>query len=256
MSMQASEKIKPGSLSHAWKHPFHAEPASPLSILPCLLNIKEYRIAGLGQGFGQHWEKIYETRLPGIDVRPEDLVELWKERFVDFWPEGNIFFSPVEGIQNGAIALLKLAIPGQSWPFIATGVVVEEVTTTSFTYTALSGHPIAGSMAFRAYRDDDGVTVAQAHASLRASDPLYELAMRVSGDKEDAFWRATLRNLALQFGSEGEFRQKIRRVDSHLRWSKWTNIFRNAAIRSTLYYLTYPIRLLIFYLRALKRSTP
>lgn len=228
-----------------WIDPKTGRPARPFAILPCLLNIRHAMIAGTDEGFGQFWHKRYQIQLDGIQVTPEEVIRLWRQDFPNLWPPGNRFYIPPGGIENGEIALLKLALPGRLRPVIATGVIVENVTPTAFTYTAFSGHPIAGSMSFSAF-SRNGSTVAQADAYLRASDPLFEIGIRLTGKKEDQFWRLTLENLARALGANGIYSFEVECLDPHLHWNKAGNLFRNAAIRSGIFYLTLPFRVLYY----------
>ena len=45
-----------------------------------------------------------------------DLIATWKERFPDFWPEGNRFYGPLTGIAPGEVALLNMSLPGKLKP--------------------------------------------------------------------------------------------------------------------------------------------
>lgn len=228
-----------------WVDPKTGQTARAFAILPCLLNIRHARIAGTDQGFGQFWHKRYQMQLSGIQITPEEVIQFWRRDFPIFWPPGNLFYMPPSGIENGEVALLKLAVPGQRRPFMATGVFIENVTATTFTYTALSGHPIAGSMSFSAF-SRNGTTVAQADACLRASDPIFEVAIRLTGKQEDQFWRMTLENLAHALGANGVYSSNIQCLDRRLHWNKTGNLIRNAAIRSMIYYLTFPLRVLYY----------
>ena len=55
--------------------------------------------------------------LPGADPGrarlATDLIATWKQRFPDFWPEGNRFYGPLTGIAPGEVALLNMTLPGQ-----------------------------------------------------------------------------------------------------------------------------------------------
>jgi hypothetical protein len=61
--------------------------------------------------------------------------------------------------------------------------------------------------------------------------------------QEDRFWQHTLTSLAAHFGHEGEVDTKVVCVDKKRQWSKWTNVWHSAAVRSTLYTLGAPVRL-------------
>lgn len=227
-----------------------------LTILPCLLNIAHGEVTDLDRGFGRQWDKIYRIRLPHLRRHPSEVIASWRDNFASIWPPGNQFFAPENGIKPGEIALIKLSIPGTRLPFLATGVYIDDVDDESFTYMAMAGHPIAGSMRFSAFIDEYGVLVAQAHARLRASDPLYEVGIRISGKKEDAFWRETLENLASFFYTPGVFEQYIHCVDHRLRWHEAKNLRDNAALRSMIYYLSFPLRFLRYFIQARRRKQP
>ena len=60
------------------------------------------------QGFGKMWQKTYQVRDPAPSGSPRtDLIATWKQRFPDFWPEGNRFYAPLTGIAPGEVALLE-----------------------------------------------------------------------------------------------------------------------------------------------------
>ena len=228
-----------------WIDPRTGLAARPFSILPCVLNIRNGKISRTDHGFGQFWHKRYQIKLTGVQATPEEVVQIWRKDFPSFWPHGNLFYAPLAGIEDGQVALLKLAIPGGRRPFLATGVIIENVTPTTFTYTAIAGHPIAGSMSFCAFMQD-GITIARADACLRASDPLFEVAIRLTGKKEDRFWQLTLENLARAFGTEGLYSFEAKCLDRHLHWKKFGNLLDNAAIRSMVYNFTIPMRFLYY----------
>jgi hypothetical protein len=81
----------------------------------------------------------------------------------------------------------------------------------------------------------------QIDALVRASDPFYELVMRLGMSKrEDEFWRATLKNVAAHFGAAGQPTHRAVLIDPRLRWREAKNIWHNAAIRTVLYALAAP----------------
>lgn len=77
--------------------------------------------------------------------------------------------------------------------------------------------------------------------------PLYEIAFRLAGEREDLFWLQTLENLAASMGVPGHFSKEINLLDPGLRWRNARNLLHNAAIRSAIYQLTFPMRLLRLY---------
>lgn len=99
----------------------------------------------------------------------------------------------------------------------------------------------AAFITFSAY-DDDGTTVVQVQPLLRASDPIYDIGMRIGyADKiEDEFWQATLINIAKHFGVQGQVTQQVACIDPRWQWKYAGNIWNNAAIRTA---LDTPVRL-------------
>jgi hypothetical protein len=97
---------------------------------------------------------------------------------------------------------------------------------------------------FSAY-DDDGTTVAQAQALLRAADPVIEMGLRLGGHKqEDMFWIRTLQSLARHFNVEAQADARSVCVDPRIQWSQAGNIKHNAVMRSMMYTASAPVRLL------------
>src|SRR3954449_4661687 len=77
------------------------------------INVEGRRLASPIQGFGKMWQKTYQVRIPAERVSAEQLIATWKQRFPDFWPEGNSFYGPLTGIAPGDIALLDMTLPGR-----------------------------------------------------------------------------------------------------------------------------------------------
>ena len=203
------------------------------------LNVEGRRGLSPLQGFGQMWEKLYRVRLSGITVSPAEVIKGWKENFPAFWPQGNRFFAPLTGIAPGEVAILRLAPGGMP---LSTGVMVLYADEESFTLMTPQGHIFAGWITFSAY-EDDGCTVAQAQVLMRASDPLYELGMRLGGSKvEDKFWEHTLTALAAHFEVKAQVETRVTCMDPKLQWSEVRNIWQNAAMRTMIYTMTSPVR--------------
>jgi hypothetical protein len=216
------------------------------------LNVEGRRVSSPIHGFGQMWQKTYRVHLRGAGVSPAEVIRTWKERFPEFWPRGNAFFAPLTGIAPGEIALLTVApVPGPMK--LSTGVLVLYADEESFTLMSPQGHVFAGWITFSAF-EQEGETVAQAQALIRANDPLYELGMLLGGSRrEDHFWEHTLRSLAVHFGVECVVETQATCVDRRRQWSRMSNVWFNAAIRSGLYTTASPLRWIV---RPFRRSTP
>lgn len=198
------------------------------------LNVSGRQLTGPLRGFGQMWQKTYRIGLSGIETTPQEVIRTWKKEFPSFWPEGNEFYGSLTGIEPGDVAVLNLAAPAHM-P-LSTGVMVIYADDESFSFMTPQGHIFAGMITFSAF-EEEGLTVAQVQALIRASDPVYEAGCRVGvvHSREDIFWRGTLQNLANHFGVTGDVKQTVTCVDNMVQWSEAKNIWHNAAIRSALY---------------------
>ena len=196
------------------------------------LNVTGKQVTGPLKGFGQLWQKTYSVQLAGSDITPEALIKIWKAEFPNFWPDGNRFYGTVGQIEPGDVALLNISGPGGAT--ISTGILVIFADAESFSFMTPQGHIFAGMITFSAH-DEEGVTVAQIQALVRASDPLFELGCRVgiAHKGEDSFWHGTLRALAARFGVNGTVQQRTTLVDPRMQWSEAGNVWHNAAIRTT-----------------------
>ena len=204
------------------------------------INVEGKRLAGPIQGFGKMWQKTYQVRLPADRVSAIDLIATWKQRFPEFWPEGNRFYAPLTGIAPGEVALLNMTLPGRMK--LSTGVMVLYVDEESFTLMTPQGHMFAGWITFSA-TEGDGQTVAQAQVLMRASDPIFELGLTLGGHRqEDKFWQHTLAAVASHFDQPGDVDTQVVCVDKRRQWSRWTNIWHSSAIRSSIYMLGAPVR--------------
>jgi hypothetical protein len=196
-------------------------------------NVKGRRVTSPIQGFGKMWQKTYRVRLPASAVSPTDLITLWKQRFPEFWPEGNTFYGPLTGIAPGEVALVDVTLPGHMK--LSTGVLVMYADDESFTLMTPQGHMFAGWITFSAHTAGDE-TVAQAQVLMRASDPIFELGLSLGGHgQEDRFWQRTLARLAQAYDVEADIDTQVVCVDKRRQWSKWRNVWHSSAIRSTIY---------------------
>ena len=201
------------------------------------------RVSGPLQGFGQLWQKTFTVRLDGVDLTPEAVIATWKERFPTFWPKGQRFYAPLSGIAPGEVALLEIApLPGAPVR-LSTGVLVLYADDESFTFMTPEGHTLSAWITFSARRDGD-VTIAQAQALERPSDPLDELAYVLGGNKlNDRFWRDTLTNLARHVGvAQPVVETQIVCIDKRRQWRYVRNLRNSASIRTVRRTLTAPIR--------------
>ena len=206
------------------------------------INVAGKRPTSPIQGFGRMWQKTYRVLLVGADVDPREVIAVWKDQFGSFWPKGNRFFAPLAGIAPGEVAVLDLTMPGGLK--LSTGVLVLYADDESFTLMTPEGHMFAGWITFSAF-DDGGVTAAQAHVLMRASDPLYEMGMTFGGHRqEDRHWAHTLTSLAAAFGVEGDVTVENVCVDRRRQWGKAGNVWQNAGIRSGMYTAMAPMRLM------------
>lgn len=207
------------------------------------LNVTGRRLYGVTTGFGRLWQKSFSVRLEGATVTPREVIQIWKERFADFWPKGQRMFFSATGIAPGEVGLIN-AKPMPGVPSMATGILVIYADDESFSFMSPEGHPFAGTLTFSAV-DDDGATVVKVDELTRASDPIYELAMMTPflGDRmQNDIWRKTLRNVAKHWGVEARVEQRIVCVDSRRQWSQAKNVFYNAGIRTAMYTLARPFR--------------
>lgn len=195
------------------------------------------RVSGPVQGFGKLWQKTVRAPLTGIDVTPEQVVARWRERYGEYWPEGNEFRSPLAGVAPGEIALLSARTAGLT---LSTGVLVLYADDTSFAFITPEGHPFAGLITFSADRDQEGTTCAQVQLLLRAHDPMIEVGMALGGHrKEERLWLAAVGALVRSFGvTEPDVRLTSVCVDRRRQWRRIGNLRHDAALRA----LAHPFR--------------
>ncbi len=206
------------------------------------LNVSGKRLSGPLQGFGQLWQKTYRIRFEGANPSPSEVVAIWKREFGSFWPKGQHFYGPFAEIAPGEVGLINGEVPGRQ--VLATGVMVIYADDESFTFMMPEGHVFAAWITFSA-AEEDGATVAQVNALLRASDPLFEFLLMAGGhDREDEHWKTTLRNLAARNGATGEPTAERVCVDPKRQWRQARNIRHNAAIRSGLWMMAHPRRMI------------
>jgi len=113
----------------------------------------------------------------------------------------------------------------------------------SFTFMTPEGHTLSAWITFSAYRDGD-VTVAQAQALERTSDPFDELAYMFGANRmNNRFWRQTLENLAKSVGvTAPSVDTQIVGIDKQRQWRHAGNVRNSATLRTARHTLTAPIR--------------
>lgn len=207
------------------------------------INVEGRQAVSPLQGFGQMWQKTFWVRLADNSLQPTDIVKTWKEHFTEFWPKGNRFYAPLTGIAPGEVALIKMAMPG-GMP-LSTGVMVLYADDESFTVMTPQGHVFAGWNTFSAYEEDD-TTIIQIQVLIRPGDLFYEIGFRFFGasQQEDRFWEHTLASLVAYLGAEGQVEKRIVCIDPRLQWRYIGNVWHNAFIRSMIYIISSPLRLL------------
>ena len=200
------------------------------------------------------WQKTYRVRLKGVSVLPTGVIKVWKEHFPEFWPKGNHFYGPLTGIAPGEVGLINMDVGPAT---LSTGVLVLYADEESFTFMTPQGHIFAGWITFSAHEEDEGV-VAQVQVLIRANDPIYEIGFRLGASKsEDRFWQNTLKGLSAYFGVEdAEVETQAICVDRKVQWSQASNVWHNAAIRSTLYLMATPVRAPLRRMRKRNRQRP
>jgi hypothetical protein len=201
------------------------------------------RVSGPLQGFGQLWQKTFTVRLEGVETTPEAVVATWKAHFPEFWPKGQRLYAPLSGIAPGEVALLEIQpVPGAPVR-LSTGVLVLYADDESFTFMTPEGHTLSAWITFSARRDGD-VTIAQAQALERPSDPFDDLAYKFGGNRQNnKFWEATLRNLAISVGVPVPVVEiQSTCIDSNRQWRYWRNVRNSATVRSARRTLTAPVR--------------
>ena len=212
------------------------------------LNLDGRRVSTPLKGFGQLWRKTYRLRFAGSEVSPQEVVHTWKTRFPEFQPHENRFFPTLEGIHPGELVFItgKLPpLPGlPAFLPVSSGVLVLYADDTSFSIVTPEGFPEAGYNTWSAFRDPDGVTVAQVQTFARTADPLYEFFYRGLGINrhQDSIWSHVLRQLAAAFGIQGQVEIEKICIDTRLQWRAVGAIWQNAAIRTVFYGAAAPLR--------------
>ena len=250
MSDSSQEEKPRRSDQNAWAGPVKQVKVSGAPADAMNINVEGRQLNSPIQGFGQMWQKTFKIRLPGLELQPEELMEIWKANFQAFQPPENTFYPTMAGIQPGEVLLIEAKVP----PFpgmpnilpVATGVLVMFADETSFTVMTPEGHPEAGWNTFSVL-EEDGTLVAQAQSLCRPADPMYEFFLRFlgAGDQQDKIWIHMLEQIAAHFQVNSEVVLTKVLVDPSIQWSQAKNIWKNSAIRTFFYVLGAPFRWLL-----------
>jgi hypothetical protein len=236
-----------GHPDNAWAPPTSRMKVSDSPVGARNLNVEGRQPASPLQGFGQLWQKTFKVRLSGVDMTPDQVMEVWKANFPKFQPPENRFYPTMSGIQPGSVLLIEAKVPPlpgmPSMLPVSTGVMVLYADDEMFTVMCPEGHPLAGWNTFSAY-EEDGTVVAQVLEQSRASDPLYELFNRYLGSsaQQDKIWIHVLTSLADHLGVKGQVVMTRTLIDPSVQWSEAKNVWKNAAIRTVFYIGMTPIR--------------
>ncbi|MFO8011455.1 MAG: STAS domain-containing protein [Dehalococcoidia bacterium] len=223
--------------TNSWANPVSRLQVPPMPPEAINLNVKNRRVVGPVDGFGQLWQKTYQLRLEKPGTSPEDVISALKQNFPSFQPDFNSFYPGPSGIQPGEIVAIDSSTPGGP---LSTGVMVLYADEQSFTFITPQGHPESGWVTFSAF-ENQGVITAQILGLARANDPIYEAGFRAAGSKVQVkIWSHVLTSLAGYLGVPANISVEQLLVDPRMQWSQSGNIWHNAQIRTLLYM---PVRL-------------
>lgn len=200
------------------------------------LNVDGKGLTGPLQGFGQLWQKTYKVKLSGLDVKPSEVVSMWKAKLPTFMPDDSRFYPSLAGVAPGEVLLIDATVPTPVGGItVATGVMILYADDESFTVMTPDGHPESGFNTFSSY-EEDGVVVAQIQSLARANDPIYEFGFRFMGGskQQENIWHHVLTQLSASYGISGQVQTDKICVDTKMQWSRVKNVWHNAMIRTTL----------------------
>ena len=107
------------------------------------LNVEGRHVVGPLQGFGQLWQKTYRVRLTDVEVTPEDVVGLLKQKLPEYMPDNSRFYPSVTGVEPGEVVLINATLP-ESLAGSQPGVMVLYGDDESFTLMCPEGHSESG----------------------------------------------------------------------------------------------------------------
>lgn len=232
-----SNPTTPPTREEAWARPVDRLTVTDAHAEATNLNVEGRHLTSPLNGFGQLWQKTYRVKLQGLQITPEEVVKLWKEKLPDLMPADSRFYPSISGVKPGEILLINATLPGIPGGMpVSTGVMILYADEVSFSVMTPEGHPEAGFNTFSAF-EEDGVTVAQIQSLARANDPVFEFGFRFMGGarQQENIWRQVLTNLSVQLGLQQPVVDVNKVcVDNHLQWSQAKNVWHNSVIRTTI----------------------
>jgi hypothetical protein len=203
-------------------------------------NVEGRRVANPLLGFGPLWQKTYRVSLTSAAVTPDEVVRMWKARFPDLQPRENRLYPALAGVRPGEIVLLNASMRGLP---VDSGLMVLYADDESFAFITPEGCPEAGWIMCGVY-EHEGSIVAQVQTQCRSNDPIFEFGFRFLGGakQQEKIWTHVLRELAATFGVSEQVEVSKVCLDPRIRWSRATNMWTNATVRSVLYTMTTPVR--------------
>lgn len=235
------------SRDDAWAKPITKLSVTDVPSGAISINVQGRQVISPLQGFGQLWQKTYRVRLPGLDMTPAQVMQVWKAEFPSFQPPESRFYPPLTGIEPGKVIFINLNLPiAPGMPNLIpvdSGVMVLYADDEMFTVMAPEGFPISGWNTF-SVSEEEGSVVAQIQSMERSTDPIYEFGNILMGGarRQEENWLYVLTHLAERFGIKGQVQMHRELVDPRWQWSEAKNVWQNAGVRTVLYKMAAPLR--------------
>lgn len=143
-----------------------------------------YDIQLAAAGTGPLLQRDYWAVIRNCRVRPSEVVEVVRERFVDFAPKELAHFRLADDssdtINEGSVMDVKIRMVPEA------RVVVIHLDEHSLTIATLRGHPEAGKITFAAYPNRRGDVIFHIRSRARASSAANLAGFRIGGDPMQA----------------------------------------------------------------------
>lgn len=175
---------------------------------------EETPIQAASQGHGPLWQRQYTARLRGSTLSPENVIQLLRENFPDFSPEGLAAFSNDKSTPLAPGDEMKVVIQGYG----ECGVRVVHLESHSLTLRTLEGHFEAGRITFGAYSENEELVV-RIRSRARSAGRLRHIGYKLLGQKlQEQTWRVFLERVVEKIGGElqGEIEVETSEVKSTL----------------------------------------